>query len=263
MINCKICGRKFKKIGAHLKYKHSMTGEEYHKMFPDSILVPKKYLLFGDKNPSKRPDVRRKISEAKKGHATTKKTRGKISRTLKEKHLKGLFSPPGPSEEALKRSAERLKKNPPILGLSEERRKEVYRKRSENTVWRKNISRAMVKLWKDESFANKQTKLMSEGRWNRPTKLEEKIIQLISEYELPYDYVGDGKVFIARKVPDFIDNNGEKKLIEVAGDYWHTPKEMEERAQFFAKYGYKTLVIWEHDINLLEGFEIAERIRSF
>ena len=116
---------------------------------------------------------------------------------------------------------------------------------------------------RNKEIKEKAIRRLFEALKRRPTLLEQKVISIINKYNLPYDYVGDGKVFIACKVPDFINNNGEKKLIEVAGDYWHTPEEMEQRVKHFAKYGFKTLILWEHEINSLAEEEIAKRIREF
>jgi G:T-mismatch repair DNA endonuclease (very short patch repair protein) len=56
--------------------------------------------------------------------------------------------------------------------------------------------------------------------------------------------------------------NGQKKIIELFGDYWHGKERTgknkkgveKERINCFAKYGYQTLIIWEHelkDINIV------------
>lgn len=89
------------------------------------------------------------------------------------------------------------------------------------------------------------------------------MITLIKTYNLPYKYVGDGSTIIGGKVPDFINNNGEKKLIEIFGDYWHDPKDIEIRRHHFAKYGFRTLIIWEHEIKSLSEEEIISKIEWF
>lgn len=67
--------------------------------------------------------------------------------------------------------------------------------------------------------------------------------------------LGDGKFIPAGKSPDFINVNGQKKIIELYGDYWHGPemtgrtKEEKQRVDCFAKEGYQTLIIWEHELN--------------
>jgi len=59
-----------------------------------------------------------------------------------------------------------------------------------------------------------------------------------------------------RKCPDFININGQKKIIELFGKYWHGPEltgqsnmvHEQERKDIFAKYGYRTLVVWELEL---------------
>lgn len=56
-----------------------------------------------------------------------------------------------------------------------------------------------------------------------------------------------------------------KKIIEFNGDFWHNKartKEIDRRKlQTYAKYGYKTLVIWEHELKNIE--EMKNKIRRF
>jgi hypothetical protein len=91
----------------------------------------------------------------------------------------------------------------------------------------------------------------------RPTSIERRLITVIKDYKLPYRYVGDGEIWIARKCPDFINTNSGKKLIEAQGDYWHTKEESKEREEHFAKYGFKTLFIWESEMKVMSDFDIS------
>ena len=86
------------------------------------------------------------------------------------------------------------------------------------------------------------------GLNKRPTSFEQKIINLCSEFNLPYKYVGDGSVIICFRNPDFINTNGEKKLIETYFTKWHPPDYEKQRANIFAKYGYKTIFFNEGDL---------------
>jgi len=71
-----------------------------------------------------------------------------------------------------------------------------------------------------------------------------------------YKFVGDGKTFIGGKCPDFINVNGQKKIIELFGTFWHSKKMTgmsrkeyeEQRIKHFAKYGFRTLVIWQKEL---------------
>jgi len=91
---------------------------------------------------------------------------------------------------------------------------------------------------------------------------------LIRLFERNYKYVGNFKVIIESKSPDFININGQKKIIELFGDYWHGENRRKEfgdltsneeheqkRKDLFAKYGYKTLIIWQHELKNIKKLE--------
>jgi len=86
-----------------------------------------------------------------------------------------------------------------------------------------------------------------------PNKSEKKLIYILSKI-LPreYKFVGNGKIFIENFIPDFINVNGQKKIIEFFGTYWHKkPKKKirdKRRLKTFKKYGYKTLIIWSKEL---------------
>ena len=94
---------------------------------------------------------------------------------------------------------------------------------------------------------------MLKGLLCRPTNFEKKIILLIQKYNLQFDYVGDGRVLIGYKNPDFI-NKKEKIIIEVflnyfkIRDYGSIENYMDIRQSHFARYGYHTIFITEEDI---------------
>jgi len=58
------------------------------------------------------------------------------------------------------------------------------------------------------------------------------------------------------KNPDFINVNGQKKIVEMFGTYWHgesrtgLPNEVhvQERKDIFKEYGYETLIVWQHEL---------------
>lgn len=83
----------------------------------------------------------------------------------------------------------------------------------------------------------------------KPNKLELKLEELITTLGLPYEYVGNGWLIIGGKCPDFANFDGQKKLIELFGEYWHKIGDEESRAAHFARYGFRTLVIWESELS--------------
>lgn len=97
-----------------------------------------------------------------------------------------------------------------------------------------------------------------ESNHARPNGLEKYFHGFFKE---KIEYVGDGKLFIGGKCPDFKVHN-QDKLIEIFGDYWHQEKELNKRIQLFETYGYKCIVLWEHEIrNDLES--IKKKVENF
>ncbi len=87
----------------------------------------------------------------------------------------------------------------------------------------------------------------------RPTKPETTLQRLLdSKFPGDWKYVGDGSFIIAGKNPDFININGKKLIVELFGDYWHQGEDPADRIAVFTPYGFRTLVVWEHELkNLL------------
>ncbi len=100
----------------------------------------------------------------------------------------------------------------------------------------------------------------------RMTTLELKTQNVIDKYNLPYKFVGNGKFFIEKKNPDFVNTNGQKIAVEV---FWTRHKEKfrgglerwkNEREEIFSKYGWRILFLDENNMTenkilnlLLEG----------
>jgi len=98
----------------------------------------------------------------------------------------------------------------------------------------------------------------------RPTSYERKIIELVKEKNLPFKYVGNGKVWIAGKNPDFIEINGKKLLIETYCQYWHEPNYPISRGKLFAEYGFKTLFLDDNDLTSKNWKDIClQKVQQF
>lgn len=88
-----------------------------------------------------------------------------------------------------------------------------------------------------------------------PTSLEDKFQKVIDKFDLPYKYVGDGKFFIEKYNPDFINTNHEKIAIEVYARYYKLRNNIsirkwkEKRNKVFNKYGWKILYFNEVEVN--------------
>lgn len=95
------------------------------------------------------------------------------------------------------------------------------------------------------------------GESRKPTKPElflNKVLQTL--FRGQYKYVGDFSHFIGEKNPDFISTNGNKKVIEMFGNHWHSEEitgfakhaEQARRERHFARHGYDCLVVWENEL---------------
>lgn len=110
------------------------------------------------------------------------------------------------------------------------------------------LSKISLNLWKDKNYIEKWEKGMNGKIMPKPSSAECRFMGLLAKHDLPFLYVGNGYTFINGRNPDFIDF-GKKQIIEVFGNYWHEKQEMEDRISHFAKYGYRTLIVWENELS--------------
>jgi len=119
---------------------------------------------------------------------------------------------------------------------------EAKRKRRASQVTRERN----LENWKNPEYRRKMLRMLMTV--NPPSKAELELKAFIEKHGLPFSYVGDGKVIIAGKCPDFINNNGGKQVIEFFGFWKHTKEEAEERKKLFRQYGFDTLILWYEDL---------------
>ena len=89
------------------------------------------------------------------------------------------------------------------------------------------------------------------------TKPERIFEDICKKNNLPFKYTGDGSFWIHNINPDFVESNGKKIVVEVFGDYWHSPllnyglredRTLIYRKRMLKKYGFKLIVFWETDL---------------
>jgi len=112
--------------------------------------------------------------------------------------------------------------------------------------------------YQDPAYVQKMAKA-----WNiKPNKPESCLNNLLEGlYPGQWKYTGDFSFTINGKCPDFVNCNGQKKIIELFGDYWHRGQNPQDRIDTFRPFGYETLVIWEHELKNIDS--VIERIRGF
>ena len=110
-------------------------------------------------------------------------------------------------------------------------------------VTKKKLSCIVTEWWKNPNNAKKALKI------NSPNKQELRLKKILDEmYPNEWQFVGNGKVIIDGKCPDFINVNGQKKIIELYGERWHQNDDPQDRINVFKPYGYDTLVIWVREL---------------
>ena len=136
-------------------------------------------------------------------------------------------------------------------GLSKETDEILARRSLTNSITMKNH-------WQDPKFIKK----IHKSHYRKPTKPEIKLGELI-EQACPneYKYVGDGEVIIGRSNPDYINTNGQKKIIELFGNYWHRNDNPQDKITNYVKYGFQTLIIWESELK--EPELVLQKIKEF
>jgi len=113
-----------------------------------------------------------------------------------------------------------------------------------STEHKEKIRQAGKRLFSNREYREKRLELMLKALLKRPTSLEKRMMDLIQKHNLPYKYTGNGSFWIGYppKNPDFVNINGEKKLIEVGNIYHHQGDYIEKRREHYAQYGWESYI---------------------
>jgi len=122
--------------------------------------------------------------------------------------------------------------------------------------YRRKILEASYKGWL--KLTKQLQRYLREGLPNPAEKKLQEILNNILPGEYKYN---NGWFVLGTKIPDFVNVNGKKKLIELFGELYHKPEEVHERISYFKKYGWDTLIIWANELNNKK--EVEEKILKF
>jgi hypothetical protein len=123
------------------------------------------------------------------------------------------------------------------------------------------IAEIQRKQWESEEYIQN----WMEGKNRYPNKLESvvyEILQKLQPNEWKYNGNFEEGVMLGGMIPDFINVNGVKRVIEVFGDYWHSDEVINgrwKRSEFgrkavYSQLGYDCVVLWENRITM-EGID--------
>lgn len=123
---------------------------------------------------------------------------------------------------------------------------------------RRKISQALTKRWSDPIYRSKRIKAIYSNRMRKPNKAEIYLADILKRNFPQFEYNGDFRLGIAigGSVPDFVNLNSRKEIIELFGDYYHSPKfpgiKWQDtelgKTMLYGSLGYKCLIIWEHEL---------------
>lgn len=202
------------------------------------------------------------LSKAKLGHIVTTETRAKISRRLTG-NKNGLGNRSNTGRIIPQETRDKLS----LAGRGRKDTEETKAKKSQVRIGMKfaeehclNIGRSKKVAWSNPEWRDKVVKAQRLGCCVHPNKAETALLELLEcEYPSEWEFVGNGSLIIGGKNPDFW--NGDHKLIEFYGNYWHKGEDPQDRIDLFEQYGFKTLVIWENELRCPD--KVLKRVAGF
>jgi len=204
-------------------------------------------------------DIRMKLHAQKmKGRTISEKTRAKIAETNHQNHLLV------------------IKERRRLGGLRawEKRRQAGTDKVQGHPAWNKGLKGWLkhtpearqkisekVRAWLN-SPEGKNHPAYARGCKSYPNKPETHLSSLLNTYfPNEWKYVGDGKIVIEGRNPDFININGKKQVIELLGTYWHPLFDGANRIEHYRQYGFQCLIIWEDELK--HPNKVVAKVKKF
>jgi very-short-patch-repair endonuclease len=155
----------------------------------------------------------------------------------------------------------RYGKDAPMYGIHRYGKDAPFYGKHHTLEFRKALVRRNKKHWQNPEFVKKVLPKILSSNAVRPNNKEKELRYLLNFFvPLEFKYVGDGSVILDGKNPDFMNVNGKKQVIELAGTHWHDRGYARRRRRFFKKIGYRCLVIWDKELKRPErlGWKILE-----
>ena len=111
--------------------------------------------------------------------------------------------------------------------------------------------------YSEEAKIKRREGLNNPEIYKSPTRPELIFDEICKKNNIPLMFCGDRRVWVGHRNPDFISYNGKKLIVEIFGNYWHSPlqnRNMENRQSYqatidyYKKYNYKCQIFWEKDL---------------
>ncbi len=131
----------------------------------------------------------------------------------------------------------------------EERQDIKDRNSNSNREHWEGLSNEAYEVWLEATIAaQKKAKLEGKGHIGSPNA-DEFFLGIYLEKRFPGEWAFNGSynqgITIGRKVPDFVNTNGKKEVVEMFGHQRHPDWHEKAWKEHYAKYGYKCTIVWE------------------
>ena len=160
--------------------------------------------------------------------------------------------------------SEAAKGNQYALGRRYRRSAETKRKLSEagkgrhcSKETRQKLSEALKCCWQDPRHARK---VLAHKNLNEGERKLDTILQALFPGKFALNIRAEVMV-LGGKVPDFVNVNGKKQVIELWGNWWHRHDDPQDRIDYFKQFGWNTLIIWERELK--DEVKLKQRLRAF
>jgi len=135
------------------------------------------------------------------------------------------------------------------------------------------------RLWEDPGYRDRVLTGLRESmpyrkyQSKKPNRPESQLLGLLdTNFPEEWRYTGDGSFTLGYYIPDFVNCNGKKLVIELFGEYWHGKrgkkkrqvkwdKTEEGRKEVYKSFGFDCLVIWGDELKDPE--KVIAKVRSF
>lgn len=298
MVTCLICRGEFKRItGFHVGTKHSITLGEYRAKFPQAEIESQAWIEANRKahvgqqawNKGLNKQTNTKVAEygatlSRRLCGEPKLEKGKIYKfhtcEMKRKPLSAEHRAKiGQANKGKKKnkvaSSLTVKKNPhkAVVKGQGVRKQRILKHPYTAKPWlgkkhteeqKQRIAESMRRYIRElpSELQKERVRKWWKASGLKPNKSEAKLDALLQEhFPNEWKYGGKGEFVLGGKIPDFFNINGKKWLIEFNGEFWHEGEDPQERIDYFANLGFRTLVIWGKELK--DEQSIIGKVRNF
>ena len=239
-----------------------MPGKGQH--LSDETKAKLRKVHLGVTEPPRSDSFRQKVSELAKIRWANPEFKARMLPILKANSAKGADKVRGEkrSPECCLKHSELSKKQWQSGSYAQEKVKSQLRARNRDPEFLKLLSETRKTNWKDPKYRESVVKAVMKACYAKPNKAESYLMRLLdSVCPGQYEFTGNGRIILNGMCPDFTNMNGQKKVVEMFGTYWHQGENPQVRIGRYAEVSYKCLVIWEHELKDREA--VTEKIIAF